>query len=291
MVQFLLLTFGGLRIGAIYALAAIGLVVIHKATGVVNFAHGALIMLGAYGTFIGLQLLGLPYPLLYVLVPLAVGTLMALAEHAVLKKVRQADAFTLVIITVFVGIGLTEAVRLVFESEIQSVPAFVSNSPIFIGPVVVTLETLWIILGALAAGTLGVYLFARAPIGRAMRAMSANIRGAQLCGYSVHRVYAHAWLLGGALAGLAGVFAAPRLGVSPELAAATIVPAFVAAIIGGFNSLKGAILGGFILGLLETYTAAYLSASLKNAIVFLILLLVLMFRPEGLFPDSQTRRV
>jgi branched-chain amino acid transport system permease protein len=124
-----------------------------------------------------------------------------------------------------------------------------------------------------------------------MRAMASSIRGAQLCGYSVDRIYAQAWFLGGGLAGLAGVFAAPRLGVSPELAAATIVPAFVAAIIGGFDSLLGAILGGLMLGLLETYTAAYISDTFKNALTFVLLLAVLLFKPEGLFAQKGLRRV
>src|SRR6185312_1783019 len=104
-----------------------------------------------------------------------------------------------------------------------------------------------------------------------------------LCGYSVDKIYALAWFFGGGLAGLAGLFAAPRLGVSPEIAAATIVPAFVAAIIGGFDSLIGALLGGVMLGLLETYTAAYLSGAFKNPLSFLLVLAVLLFKPEGLF--------
>src|SRR5262249_9113675 len=113
----------------------------------------------------------------------------------------------------------------------------------------------------------------------------------QLCGYSVDKIYAQAWFLGGGLAGLAGVFAAPRLGVSPDLAAAMIVPAFVAAIIGGFNSLVRALLGGLILGLLETYTAAYISGALKNPVAFLLVLAVLLFKPEGLFAPKRLRRV
>lgn len=291
MMQFLLLSFGGLRIGAIYALSALGLVVIHKATGVVNFAHGALIMLGAYGAFVGLQRFGLPYWTVYVAVPILIGAIAALLEYVILRRLRQADAFTLVIITVFIGVFIVELIRIVFESEVQAMPPLMVGPPLMFGPLVLTRETLWIVGGAIASGAAGAYLFARAPIGRAMRAVSANVRGAQLCGYSVHRVYAHAWLLGSGLAALAGVFAAPRLGVSPDIANATLVPAFVAAIIGGFNSLKGAILGGLLLGLLETYTAAYLSASWKSALVFIILLAVLLLRPEGLFPERKGRHV
>lgn len=291
MTQFLLLSLGGLRIGAIYALAAIGLVVIHKATKSVNFAHGGFVMLGAYGAFLGLEWWRLPYWLVYLTVPVVVGGIAAIFEYLVLRRLRLADAFSVVITTVFAAILITEVMRIIFESESLTIPPVFSGAPWFIGSIIISPETLWIFAGALLCGVIGVYVFSRAGIGRSMRAMSSNIRGAQLCGYSIDKVYAQAWFLGGALAGLAGVFAAPRLGISPELATAMIVPAFVAAIIGGFDSLKGAILGGLILGLLETYTAAIFPAAFKNAFTFVLLLGVLLFLPDGLFPERKTRRV
>lgn len=291
MVQLMMLSIGGLRIGAVYALAAIGLVVIHKATRVVNFSHGALIMVGGYGAFVLLQQFGLPYWAVYLIVPTTVGTLAALAEFTLLRRMRDVDDFSAVIITVFVGTALVEGMRVVYESDVQAVPAVITGAPLVVGPVVLTLETLWIGGGALACALIALYVFNYSGLGRAMRAMASNRRGAQLCGYGVDQVTARAWLLGAGLAGLAGVFAAPRLGVSPEMAAATLIPAFVAAIIGGFNSLHGALLGGLLLGLLETYAAAYVSASFKHAVVFLVLLGVLLLKPEGLFPDRKVRNV
>ena len=291
MMQFLLLTMGGLRIGAIYALSALGLVVIHKATKTVNFAHGAFIMLGAYGAFLGVVRWGLPYWAVYIIVPIGVGAIAAILEYYLFRRLRLADAFSVVITTVFMSILVTAWIRIVFESDVLTVPSVLSGAPLVVGPLIVTPETGWIVGGAASVGLLGAYAFGRASIGRAMRAMSANIRGAQLCGYSVDKIYAQAWFLGGGLAGLAGVFAAPRFGVSPELAAATIIPAFVAAIIGGFDSLLGAIIGGILLGLLETYTAAYISGAFKNALTFLMLLSVLLFKPEGLFAQGKTRSV
>jgi len=290
MTQLLFLTLGGLRIGAIYGLAAIGLVVIHKATRTVNFAHGALIMLGAYGAYLCIDRWHVPYALVYLGVPVATGLFASATEYAVLRRLRQADAFSEVITTVFLAIVASEAIRIVFESESQTVPAVFGGPPWIVGPLILTRETLWIGAGAVLCGVAALYLFKRSGLGLAMRAMSASVRGAQLCGYSVDRVYAQAWFLGGLLAGLAGVFAAPRLGVSPDLAMATIVPAFVAAIIGGFDSPGGAILGGLILGLLETYTAAYLPGAFKNAFTFVLLLCLLLWVPNGLFPERKTRR-
>jgi branched-chain amino acid transport system permease protein len=291
MTQFLLLTMGGLRIGAVYALSALGLVVIHKATRTVNFAHGAYVMLGAYGAYLAVVKFELPYWSAYLLVPLAVGLFAATAEYLLLRHIRVADVFTVVITTVFISICFSNLMRIIFESEVLSVPPAVSGAPYRLGPLIVTPETGWIVGGALFSGIAGAYLFARSRVGRAMRAMASSLRGAQLCGYSVNNIYAQAWLFGGLLAGLAGVFAAPRLGVSPDLAATTIVPAFVAAIIGGFDSLLGAILGGLSLGLLETYTAAYISGAFKSPLTFLLVLAVLMFRPQGLFAQRELRRV
>ena len=282
---------GGLKIGAIYSLAALGLVVIHKATRTVNFAHGAFIMLGAYLTFFLLELLALPYWAVYVLAPILVGFVAAVLEWFVLRRLRRADMLVVVIATVFLAIALQETVRLPYDVEILTVPSALSGEPFFIGELILTREALWIGAGAIMCSVAGAMLFAQAGLGRSMRAMAQNIRGAQLCGYSVDRVYALAWFFGGALAGLAGVFGAPSLGVSPELMVITIVPAFVAAVIGGFDSLRGAILGGLILGLVESLSAAYISSAMKSAVSFMILFVVLMVRPEGLFTERTARKV
>lgn len=234
---------------------------------------------------------GLPYWAVYVLVPTVVGLFAVILQYVLFRRIRIADAFTVVITTVFISILVTEWIRIIFESDVLTVPSAVSGVPFRFGSLILTPETGWIVGGALSFGLAAAYIFARSRLGRAMRAMASSIRGAQLCGYSVDSIYAQAWFLGGALAGLAGVFAAPRLGVSPELAAATIVPAFVAAIIGGFDSLVGAILGGLMLGLLETYTAAYISSAFKSALTFVLVLGILFFTPDGLFAQKSMRRV
>jgi branched-chain amino acid transport system permease protein len=180
-------------------------------------------------------------------------------------------------------------VRVVYESEMLSVSPVLVGRPWIIADVVLSRETIWIGLGALTASAIAVYVFMRLAIGRGMRAMASNPRGAQLCGYSVDWIYGIAWFFGGALAGLAGLFAAPPMGVSPELALATLVPAFVAAVIGGFDSLIGALLGGIILGIVETLSAAYISSAMKGAVTLMLLFAMLLFRPEGLFPEVKRR--
>jgi branched-chain amino acid transport system permease protein len=282
---------GGVKFGAIYALAAVGLVAIHKATHIVNFAHGGLVMLGAFGAYLIVVQYELPYWLAYVAVPIVIGGFAALLEATVLKALRKADLFAVLVATIFLGIVLSESYRLAYNTEILAVPSAVANAPLFLGDVVITREQLWVSLGALACGLSGFLLFRYARTGRSMRAMASNVRGAQLCGYSVDGVYALAWFFGGVLAGLAGVFTAPSTGVSPELAVSTVTAAFVAAAIGGFDSVGGALLGGLILGIAETLAAAYVSSAAKSAISFLLLFAVLLWRPDGLFPERKVRSV
>lgn len=282
---------GGLKFGAIYALAGMGLVVVHKATRTVNFAHGALVMLGAYATFVVVKLLSLPYWLAYLAAPLAVGLVAAVLELVILRPLRRADSFIVVVATVYLAIGLQEAVRLPYDVEILAVPPFVSGRPFLLGELIVPRETLWIVCGALTCAAVSIFIFVRAGIGRSMRAMASNMRGAQLCGYSVDGTYALAWFFGGALGGLAGAFSAPSLGVTPELMVIAIIPAFVAAVIGGFDSLRGTIFGGLILGVAENLSATYVSTGLKSAVSFLILFLILLLLPAGLFPERRVRSV
>jgi branched-chain amino acid transport system permease protein len=166
-----------------------------------------------------------------------------------------------------------------------------TGPPFIYWGVIITQETLWVIAGSLVIAVGCVVLFRYGKLGRGMRAMAASVRGAQICGYSVDQVYMVAWCLGGALAGLAGVFVAPIAGVSVELSIAVITAGFVAGVLGGFDSLKGAILGGLLLGVIESLAAAYVSSALKNCVSFFLLFFVLMWRPEGLFPERVARRV
>jgi branched-chain amino acid transport system permease protein len=289
--ELVMIVVGGLKFGAIYSLAALGIVVIHKATRIVNFAHGAFVLAGGWATYGIVDAFGLGYWPAYLLVPIATGLLAAAVELAVLRPIRQADMFALITSTIFIGIGLSELYRLIQNTEMLGVPNPFPGRPIFIGNVIITKEQIWVFSGAILSALIGVAIFGYAPLGRGLRAMAANARGAALCGYSTDGMNAMAWFLGGALAGLAGVFAAPSKGVSPELAISMITAGFVAAAIGGFDSLRGALLGGLILGLAETFAAAYVSSAMTNAVSFLLLFVVLLWRPDGLFPEAKIRDV
>jgi branched-chain amino acid transport system permease protein len=281
----------GIKFGAIYALAALGLVVVHKATKTVNFAHGAFAMLGAFATFMAVVQWKWAYWVAYLIIPPAIGLVAAAVEFLILRRLRRADMFTIVIATVFLGIALAEAFRLTYNTELLAVPEVFGGAPFIIDGVYITQDALWIIAGALVASVASVVLFRYGTLGRGMRAMASNVRGAQLCGYSIDRVYMLAWFLGGALAGLTGVFIAPVSGVSVELSIQVITAGFVAGVIGGLDSPKGAIVGGLLLGVAESLSAAYVSSAMKNCVSFLLLFVVLMWRPDGLFAERTARSV
>lgn len=289
--ELLMIVVGGLKFGAIYSLAAIGIVVIHKATRTVNFAHGAFVLLGAYTTYGVVEVLQLGYWPSFLLAPLAAGLLAATLEFGILRPIRQADNFAVITSTIFIGIGLSEVYRLFQNTEMLAVSNPVKGPPLFIGDAIITLEQIWVVCGAVITGIIGVVIFGYARLGRGMRAMAANPRGAVLCGYSSDAMNAMAWFLGGALAGLAGAYAAPSKGVSPEIAISMITAGFAAAVIGGFDSLRGALIGGLILGVSETLAAGYVSSAMKNAISFLLIFIILLWRPQGLFPEAKIRNV
>jgi branched-chain amino acid transport system permease protein len=281
----------GVKFGALYALAALGLVVVHRATKTVNFAHGAFAMLGAFASFLIVAKWQWPYWAAYLLIPPAIGLIAAAIEIIILRPLRQADMFTVVIATVFLGIALSEGFRLTYNTELLAVPTLFAGPPFIVSGLIITRDTVWVIASALVTALACIVLFRYGRLGRGMRAMAANIRGAQLCGYSIDRVYMLAWFLGGALAGLTGVFIAPVTGVSVDLSIAIITAGFVAGVIGGFDSPRGAIVGGLLLGVAESLSAAYVSSAMKNCMSFLLLFLVLMWRPEGLFAERADRSV
>jgi branched-chain amino acid transport system permease protein len=281
----------GVKFGAIYALAALGLVVIHKATKTVNFAHGAFTMLGSFASFLIVVKWQWTYFAAYLLIPPAIGAAAAAIESLILRPLRRADTFTVVIATVFLGIALAEAFRLTYNAELLAVPPPFVGVPFVVAGVYLSQDSLWVIAGALVTAVACVLLFRYGRLGRGMRAMASNMRGAQLCGYSIDGVYMLAWVIGGALAGLTGVFIAPVTGVSVDLSISIITAGFVAGVIGGFDSPKGAIAGGLLLGIAESMSAAYVSSAMKSCISFLLLFVVLMWRPEGLFPEKAARGV
>ena len=287
---FLQLTVGGIRIGVIYGLVALGLVVIYKSTRTVNFAHGAFVMLGAYAGALAAGAFSTPFVVNLLLGAVAMGLFAAISQLVILRPLRRLDPFSAVIATVAFGVLLMALARVRYGSAILSLDGPGARAPIRFGPVVITAET--ILLVALSVGVVVATLifFRVTPLGMVFRGVADNPTATELCGFNIERLQTGAWAIGGGLAGAGGVMIAPITGVSPDLML-LIVPAFVVAVVGGFESLEGALLGGLAVGLAETYVAGYVTTGGKQAIGLLAMLLILYFRPQGLFAELEVTKV
>ncbi|HXP74133.1 MAG TPA: branched-chain amino acid ABC transporter permease [Stellaceae bacterium] len=284
------LLFSGLSVGSVYALVALALVIPFKASGVLNFGQGEMVTLGAYIALALSLTTPLPY---YAIVPLtlALAALVGVAfERLFIRPLVRAPEFTIVIGTFALGLMVKFAIRLYWQDNVYSLSVPFSTNPWIFGDVRINPVFVSIIACAVALVAALAFFFQRTRAGKAMRAVSQNQEAARLMGISVERVFSSTWALGTAIAALAGILFAPVTGIHPEIGN-LILKAFVAAVIGGFDSLPGAVVGGLLLGLIETFSGAIVGSTFKNVIAFAVLILVLLVRPYGIFGSAGARRV
>jgi branched-chain amino acid transport system permease protein len=279
-----------LTLGSVYALAALGFTVIYRATEVVNFAQGELMMLGAMIALILFRDMHLPYALVILM---SVGTCVMIAfvvERVAFRPLLGAPQITVLLSTVAVGQIIRSGVRVFHGDDFGIFPSVVGMEPITLLGVRFTALNLLVL--ALTAVTLLVFviLFSRTRMGWAMRATAQNARGAAIVGISVPKVFSQTWMIAGGLAAVAGILLAPLIIVTPDMGVIAN-KGFVAAIIGGFSSLPGAVAGGLLLGLAENLIGVYVSSAFKDVFVFALLILFLLIRPRGLFGRKTLNRV
>ncbi len=284
------LVVSGLVLGAIYALIALGYVMIYKATSVVNFAQGDTLMVSAYVALSLYSFLRAPVPLVFVITIVVTAVLGVVIERVAYRRLINAPVISLIIATLAVGLILRNVVRLVYGPNVYPFPPLLVNRPLRLAGVVTTPQNLLILGVALVCMVLLFAFFRYARWGKAMRAVSQNQTASLLMGISVKRTFALIWGLSAALAALAGVLLAPLLVVNPDMGWVAL-KAFVVAILGGFQSLPGAILGGFALGVLENLSAFYAGSAVKDIVAYVVLILILILRPTGLFAETTGKRV
>lgn len=276
----------GLSVGMGYALAAIGLALIFGILGQVNFAHGELYMLGAFLLLWAMQRLGLPYglaALLMVAVMAAVGT--ALAQGIIVPNLERGFE-SVVIGTLAVAIILQNAVRLTFGATPLDVASPLESEVVEIGGVLLFGQRL-LVCGVFVAAFAGLAAFLRyTEIGRAMRAMAQNREACVMVGIDVRRVTRWTGALGAALVGLAGVVISPLFDLYPNMGTEVVIKSFAVVIIGGMGNVWGAALAGIALGVAESYAGGLGNAVLRDAIAFIVMIVMLLARPEGLFGKS-----
>jgi branched-chain amino acid transport system permease protein len=286
---YLQLAIAGVSVGSVYALIALSIVVPFKASGVLNFGQGELATLGAYAALV-LSQYGLPY---YVVAPVVIASGAAIGlvmERVLIRPIIKAPAFTLVIATFAIGLAIKSAIALHWGDTPYSVEGPFGDEPIVAGGLRLNPTSLWIVFCTVAITALVGCFFKYARPGKAMRAVSINPEAATLMGIKVSGSYRWAWAISSSIGALAGLLVAPVVGINPEIGG-LILRGLVAAVLGGFTSIYGAVIGGIAVGLLETFAAVGFGGTVKNLAPFLVLLLLLVFRPYGLFGSREIHRV
>ncbi|NPB08737.1 MAG: branched-chain amino acid ABC transporter permease [Thermodesulfobacteria bacterium] len=285
--QFLL---SGLSSGAIYALIALGFGVVENSTGIVNFAQGDFLVLGAFVAYSLLVSWHVPYFLAFPLVILVTALVGLLLERLVLSRARCREILILVFITVGASIFLRGVIKEIWGKRPLSLPPLFGEEPLRFLGVVIDPQNVGILAVALAA-FFCLHLFFRYTLwGKAMRAVAADRETAALMGIPVPLVVALSFALAGALGGLAGILVAPVTPLSFDSGVVIGLKGFAAAVLGGYGHFGGALLGGLLLGLLESLSAYWISSAYKNVLAFGVLVLVLLVRPEGLLGKRQGER-
>ena len=286
---FLQLTVSGLSTGMTYALAAAGFVVVYKASDVINFAQGDLLLLGTYLGFFALAQVGLPWSAGVVVAVLLAVVAGVAVERLVLRPLVGEPVISMVMATIGLSSVLRAVVNAVWGPSPRSFQPFLPSGGVSIGPAVVSAGRLLSTPIALAAlGALGLF-FRYARDGIAMRAVADDQQAALSMGISIPRVFGVAWGLAAASAAVGGIMLANVVGVSPNVSAIGL-RVFPVVVLGGLDSIGGAVIGGAVIGLLEVYAGGYLGHGLSLVVPYVALVLMLMVRPYGLFGKEIIER-
>ncbi len=290
MTEFLQFLFSGLTVGAIYALVALGFTLIYNASDVINFAQGEFVMLGGMVTVFAMAA-GLPLPVA-ALCAIVVAVLVGVALHRLaIEPARGASAVTLIIITIGASILLRGLAAVIFDKRFHSLPPFAGADPWMIGGAAVLPQSVIVLLGV-AVVVIGLWLLmTKTFLGKGIAAVAANRLAARLVGINTSSVVGLSFALSAAIGALGGILVSPITLTSYDVGTLLALKGFAAAMLGGMGHPIGAVAGGLIVGLMESFAAGYLSSSYKDAIAFLVILAVLFAMPQGLFGRLGIERV
>jgi branched-chain amino acid transport system permease protein len=281
----------GLAAGCIYALVALGLVIIYKTSGVVNFAHGDLATLSAFLAFAMVHGSGVPLAPAFLVALAAAAALGALLQWGILRPLRDRHALGLTIVTLGISLILYGVTGWIWGYDTKAFPEVIGGPPLTLGGTAISQANL-AIFAITALLVLALYgFFQRTVLGKAVRAVAENRLAARLVGISPARVLLIAWSASAALGAVAGLLVAPITFLDPTMMADLMVKAFAAAVLGGLTSLPGAIVGGLLLGALESLVGGYLGTELRTTFAFTVIVFVLAVRPSGLFGATRAARV
>jgi branched-chain amino acid transport system permease protein len=291
-VQFLQLTISGIAQGCIYGLIALGFVLIYKATETVSFAQGELMMLGAFGGLAGMTFFGFPYWLAVLSTIAAMAVFGLLLERLVIRPVLGQPAFSIVMLTIGIGYVARGLITMIpnIGTETHTLPVPYKDEIWNVAGLVLNVEQMAVIVTTAGLCALLFVLFRHSKLGLAMQAASQNQLAAYYMGIPVKRLNSIAWALAAVVAAIAGLLLAPITFVHANMGFIGL-KAFPAAVVGGFGSLPGAIVGGLVIGLVESWSGFYLPDGFKDTAAYIVVLIMLMVKPNGLFGDTLRKKV
>ena len=282
----------GLTTGALYALVALGLVLVYRATTHINFAHGELFMMGGFFAYSLIKFAHFPYFVaLLVTIPLTF-ILGVISDRVVYRPLIRAPGLTLVLATVGFSYLLKGVGRFFWggQGEYLSIPAIIDPAPIFVSGIPILPQQLVVLAGAVALMIVFGLFFRFSTAGKMMEATAQNQMAAYLVGIRVKDVYTLTWGASAALAGAAAVLMAPLTLLTPDIGLNLLLKAFAATILGGLGSMTGAVVGGLLVGVSESLAGGYIDTALQEVSSFIVIIAVLVIRPTGLFGGHKMRR-
>ena len=289
--QFFMQFINGLNIGSIYALIALGYTMVYGIAKLINFAHGDVIMVGAYISFISMKF-GLPWWLAVIISIVVCAVLGVVMEKVAYKPLRNASRISLLITAIGISYLLQNLFQLIFGANPQPYHAFITLPALDLGGISIQ-ANYYITFSVSVLLMILLTLFVnKTTMGKAMRAVSEDEGAAKLMGINVDTTISLTFAIGCALAAIAGILYAncyPM--INPTLGSLPGIKAFIAAVLGGIGSIPGAVIGAFILGMVEAMTKAYISSQLTDTIVFAILILMLVFKPAGILGKNVKEKV
>ena len=290
--QFLQQVVNGLSLGSTYALIALGYTMVYGIIKLINFAHGDIYMLGAYIGYAVITKAGLGFLPALIISMVLCAFIGIMTERIAYKPLRNSPRITLLITAIGVSFFMEYVMVYFVGANVRAFPDVVPKTQFYLGNVVINLQQIVILFTTVALMVLLQFIVHKTKIGKAMRAVSADRDAAELMGINVNRTISATFAIGSALAGAGGVMVGmfynsinPLMGMMPGL------KAFVAAVFGGIGIIPGAMIGGFGIGIIETMVSGYGSSMYKDAVVFAILILVLIFKPAGLLGKNTREKV
>ena len=283
----------GLSLGSIYAIIALGYTMVYGIAKMLNFAHGDVIMVGAYIAFCGMQYWGIPV-IPAILIAMAVCTVLGITiEGLAYRPLRQATSLAVLITAIGMSYLLQNTALMIWGANPKSFPTtFINSSSIHMGSLNISVATLITILTSIVIMSALTFFTAKTKMGKAMRCVSEDRGAAELMGINVNRTISVTFAIGSALAAIAGVLLCSSYPIlQPTTGSMPGIKAFTAAVFGGIGSIPGAMLGGILLGVIEIFGRAYISTELGDAIVFAVLIIVLLVKPAGLLGKPMREKV